>query len=118
MVFKLLNTIFANQYPHQMISRKSGKFFFAAYFICSTQFLMTSKVATWYFHLGKLTKEKKAKGEDTYGNRYENIDDMWKKELEPAKAEELKYEGRVGDKDSWYKKQVEYWDVRYHPLCS
>eukprot|EP00347_Sterkiella_histriomuscorum_P023272 403335282 len=53
-------------------------------------------------------------GEDTFGNQYGSIDEMWKRELKPdpveLQNEELKIEGRVGDQDSWYKKQVEYWN--------
>ena len=39
---------------------------------------------------------------------------MWKKELKPDAIEKEMddVKGRVGDEESWYKKQVEYWDVR------
>jgi hypothetical protein len=38
---------------------------------------------------------------------------MWKKELDPTLPnEELKIEGRIGDQETWYKKQVDYWNVR------
>lgn len=53
-------------------------------------------------------------GEDTYGNTYENIQDMWEKELKAKKGtkdQEEEVKGRVGDEQSWYKKQVEYWNV-------
>lgn len=72
--------------------------------------------------LGKVSKlkAKEQKGEDTFGNQYQNIDDMWKKELMLNKEEEKhlqeagvsEIKGRVGDQEAWYKKQVEYWDVR------
>lgn len=55
------------------------------------------------------------KGEDTYGNQYASLDEMWKKELDPSLSnEELKIEGRVGDQDAWYKRQVEYWNVIFY----
>lgn len=40
---------------------------------------------------------------------------MWNKELDPSQAsiaEEMKIQGRVGDKSSWYSKQVDYWNVK------
>eukprot|EP00347_Sterkiella_histriomuscorum_P022135 403331558 len=40
---------------------------------------------------------------------------MWQRELEPdydEEEEDEKIEGRVGSKDAWYKKQVEYWSTQ------
>ena len=55
--------------------------------------------------------KKVLKGEDTYGNEYENIEEMWKKELHPEDCsdyddeEEEKVEGeRIGNEEQWYKK--------------
>ena len=60
--------------------------------------------------IGKAKAQKP--GEDTFGNEYQNIDEMWKKELDAhLQNEEVKVEGRVGNKDNWYSKQVQYWDV-------
>lgn len=43
---------------------------------------------------------------------------MWKSELKPEEAALMKaagqeIKGRVGDEQSWYKKQIEYWDVSF-----
>ncbi len=87
-----------------MITRSSGK--------ASAD--MTDRLAA--FVLGKVGKVQQ-KGEDTYGNTYSNINQMWKQELYPEEAKLMAAAGieiknRVGDQDSWYKKQVSYWDVR------
>jgi hypothetical protein len=78
---------------------------------------ITSNLAL--FNLGKVSKlkGKEQRGEDTFGNSYQSIDEMWKQELKPEEAALMQaagveIKGRVGDEKSWYKKQVEYWDVR------
>ena len=54
-------------------------------------------------------------GEDNVGTTYSDINEFWKRELQPEKAEleseELKIEGRIGSVDNWYAGQVKYWDV-------
>ena len=54
-------------------------------------------------------KQQQQKGEDTFGNQYSTINDMWSKELGKENVEEVK--GRVGNEQAWYSKQVQYWDV-------
>ena len=41
---------------------------------------------------------------------------MWSKELAPDSDDEDEEEvkNRVGDRETWYKKQVDYWSVRLH----
>ncbi len=57
--------------------------------------------------LGKVANEKRnaMRGMDGEGKFYENIDTMWEEEVtngtDPA------------SRDKWYKKQIEYWDVRH-----
>jgi hypothetical protein len=79
--------------------------------------------------LGKVSKlkAKEQRGEDTFGNQYQSIDQMWKSELQPEEAKMMEaagmlppggIKGRVGDEKSWYKKQIEYWDVRLTQLIS
>ncbi len=40
---------------------------------------------------------------------YENIDEMWKKELENPDNGDVK--NPIGSKDNWYNKAAEYWEV-------
>ena len=67
--------------------------------------------------LGKVSKLKAAaqRGEDSQGNAYQSINEMWQREVKAAAQEKAQGE------ESWYKKQVEYWDVRIRGidhLCS
>lgn len=95
-----------------MITRTSGKLLYKYIF-----YIMTSQLCTYI--LGKVSKLKSQgqKGEDTFGNQYKSIDEMWKRELKPDQAElqceGMDIKGRVGDEQAWYKKQIQYWDVRH-----
>lgn len=67
------------------------------------------------YELGKVSKikAKEQTGEDTFGNQYKSIDQMWKSELKPEEAKMMEaagmlpaggIKGRVGDEKQWYKK--------------
>ena len=67
--------------------------------------------------LGKLHKVKAA-GEDTEGNRFSSIQQMWDDQINPEYismikgmgSEEEKEKPRVGNKENWYAGSVEYWN--------
>ena len=68
----------------------------------------------------KYAKRQQARGEDTFGNQYDNIDDFVKRELDPnvklPPEEEAKIPGRIGSLNNWYDGQVKYWDVHIMQL--
>mmetsp|Transcript_3782 Transcript_3782/g.6457 ORF Transcript_3782/g.6457 Transcript_3782/m.6457 type:complete len:140 (+) Transcript_3782:13-432(+) len=56
---------------------------------------------------------------DSEGNEYSTVNDLWNRELDPLMIElekknsQNQVEGeRIGNKENWYKKQVEYWDAQ------
>ena len=100
-----------------MITRSSGK--------CELYKMAGDIPKLCSYLLGKVSKLKgqAQKGEDTFGNQYGSIGEMWRKELSKGEEAKLAQEaevaaaggealkGRVGDEETWYKKQVEYWDA-------
>ncbi len=65
------------------------------------------------------------KGADGFGNEYESIEDMWKKELknkgvgnnsESEESSEEEVKECVGTEQAWYSKQVQYWNVTFLAL--
>ena len=57
--------------------------------------------------------------EDSLGNEYQSINDVWTKNLDPTmieaeKMDEEQYKkiegGRIGGRKEWYEKGRDYWD--------
>ena len=83
-------------------------------------------------------QKKSINAEDTDGNKYSSVEDMYRKELDPTwvamekdMGAMIEGEGRVGNRDNWYSKQKTYWDgqpttidgvlngyEKYHPMES
>lgn len=68
-----------------MITRKAGNIIIPMSFLfsCSSQILDSCILNPSSIGKTKTLKKEMLRGEDSFGNTYSSIDDMWKKELTP-----------------------------------